>query len=158
MFFLSRVKGYYLLDVKVQKLERRIKRRFVSRSDTIPGIFEISKKYLNKHDEIFKEAVRLRKMELHLNNTNTKLYKIIEIEGLIHHEFNFIFKVCNKHKALTEDAKYNYIKEIIIYKSHEIGKNMELYKVIAAKLNKLIKIKNYTLIGAFIPIEKRVNF
>lgn len=97
-------------------------------------------------------------MELHLNNTNTKLYKIIEIEGLIHHEFNFIFKVCNKHKALTEDAKYNYIKEIIIYKSHEIGKNMELYKVIAAKLNKLIKIKNYTLIGAFIPIEKRVNF
>ena len=145
-----------VLHLKVQKLEKRIKQLFVSRSDAIPGIFEISKKYLGRHGEIFKESIRLRKVELSLNSSDTKFYKIIETEGLLHHELNFIFKVCNKHIWLTEDAKFNYIKEVIIDKSGEIGKKMWMYKDITIQLNKLIKIKNWTILWLFIPIEKRV--
>ncbi len=146
----------YMLHLKVEKLEKRIKQLFVSRSDAIPGIFEISKKYLNRHGEIFKESIRLRKTELALNNSDTKFYKIIETEWLLHHELNFIFKVCNKHSWLTEDAKFNYIKEVIVDKSSEIGIKMNLYKSIAEKLNTLIKIKNWTWVWLFFPIEKKV--
>jgi len=146
----------YIVHLKVEKLEKRIKQLFVSRSDAIPGIFEISKKYLTRHGDIFKESIRLRKTELALNYGNTPFYKIIETEWLLHHELNFIFTACNKHASLTEDAKFNYIKEVIIDKSGEIWKKMWLYKNIAEKLNTLIKIKNFTLIGFFIPIEKKV--
>jgi len=115
-----------------------------------------SKKYLTRHGDVFKESIRLRKTELALNYWNTPFYKIIETEWLLHHELNFIFTACNKHVPLTEDAKFNYIKEVIIDKSGEIWNKMWLYKNIAQKLNTLIKIKNITLIGFFIPIEKKV--
>lgn len=146
----------YMVHVKLEKLEKRIKQLFVSRSDAIPGVFEISKKYLTRHGEIFKESIRLRKTELALNNSNTKFYKIIETEWLLHHELNFIFKACNKHPSLIQDAKFNYIKEVIVDKSGEIWKKMGLYKEISKKLNKLIQIKNWTLLWLFLPIEKKV--
>jgi len=136
----------YFLDIKVKKLEKRIKQLFISRSDAIPGIFEISKKYLGRHSEIFKESIRLRKLELSMNNSNSKFYEIIETEGLLHHELNFIFKACNKHAWLIEDAKFNYIKEVIIDKSWEIWEKMNMYKSIVEKLNKLIKIKNLSIL------------
>ncbi len=147
----------YVVHLKVEKLEKRIKQLFVSRSDAIPGIFEISKKYLTRHGDVFKESIRLRKTELALNHSNTPFYKIIETEWLLHHELNFIFTACNKHVSLTEDAKFNYIKEVIISKSGEIWNKMWLYKNIAEKLNTLIKIKNFTLIWLLVPIEKKVT-
>lgn len=146
----------YIVHLKVEKLEKRIKKLFVSRSDAIPGIFEISKKYLSRHNDVFKESIRLRKTELALNNSNTPFYKIIETEWLLHHELNFIFTACNKHALLTEDAKFNYIKEVIVDKSWEIWSKMWLYKNISEKLNTLIKIKNLTLLWLFIPMEKKV--
>jgi len=70
----------YIVYLKIEKLENRIKQLFISRSDSIPGMFEISKKYLSRHSDVFKESIRLRKVQLILNHSNTPFYKVIETE------------------------------------------------------------------------------
>lgn len=93
---------------------------FQSRTDTIPGIFEISKEYLTKHDDIFKEALRLKKTEFSLLESSSKLSTIIEVEGMLHHEINFIFKVCNKHPKLLKNGNFIYMRDVVIKKSKKL--------------------------------------
>ena len=92
-----------LLKMKIDSLEIKIKYYFKNRASSIPALFEVSKNYLNKHDDIFKEILRLRSIEFCENNLEVSLADLIDIESLIHHELNFIFKVCNKHPSILKD-------------------------------------------------------
>ena len=59
-----------ILNFKIRKLEENINELFNKRNDLIPAIFEISKKYLIKHNIIFKEIINLRKNIFFENNYN----------------------------------------------------------------------------------------
>ncbi len=140
---------------KISKLERKVKKLFMERSALIPAIFEVSKPYLNKHNDIFNEILKLRKREFAENEM--RIFKIMQTKKLIHHEINFIFKVCNKHPRLIREWKFIYLRDLIIEKSAEIWENLEKYKVASEKLNTLITIKNFTIIGLLIPIKKKIK-
>ena len=142
-----------ILNFKIRKLEENINELFNKRNDLIPAIFEISKKYLIKHNIIFKEIINLRKNIFFENNYNWNFIKIIKTQELIHKEINFIFKICNKHEKLLIDWKFIYLRDIIIDKSYYLWKKIELYKLIIIKFNILIKIKNLTIIWILIPIN-----
>jgi hypothetical protein len=98
---------YYIFikhsENKINKLEEKIKKLFLERTSLIPSVFEISDKYLNKHDEIFHEILNLRKVEFSQANNNIDLAHIMNTKKLIHHEINFIFKICNKHPELIKE-------------------------------------------------------
>ena len=86
----------YLLKIKIEVLEAKILMQFKEKNNLIPSIFEVTKKYLNKHDEIFKESIRLKKQDFSENNFYNTLIKKMHTNKLIHNELNFIFRVCNK--------------------------------------------------------------
>jgi len=48
---------------KIKALENSIKSLFLERTALIPAIYEVSKPYLTKHDDIFDEVLKLRKRE-----------------------------------------------------------------------------------------------
>ncbi|MFK7779674.1 MAG: LemA family protein [Candidatus Gracilibacteria bacterium] len=145
----------YLLNIKIKKLEIKILKQFKEKNNQIPSIYEATKKYLNKHDEIFKESIRLKKKDFSENNFYDKLIKKLDTNKLIHNELNFIFRVCNKHPKLNKDGKFLYIKDIIIDKSSELGDNLMTYKQITKKFNRIIFLKNITIIGLLFPIETK---
>jgi len=97
---------YYIFlkysENKINNLEENIKKLFLERTSLIPAVFEISEKYLNKHDEIFHDILNLRKIEFSQANNNIDLSHIMNTKKLIHHEINFIFKICNKHPELIK--------------------------------------------------------
>lgn len=53
----------YFFQRKLHLLENTIISIFQTRSDILPGIYEISKEYLTKHNDIFRESLTLRKTE-----------------------------------------------------------------------------------------------
>lgn len=145
-----------LVNLKINKLEEKIKTLFIKRTSAVTSVFEVSKDFLTKHNEIFKEYIRLKKIEFAINSKkDTKLYKVIELESKIHHEINFIFKTCNLQPRLLKVWNFLYLRDIIIDQSLEIWKNIELYKSILKNFNLLIKIKNITIIGLLFPIWKK---
>jgi len=145
----------YFFHLKLKKLEMRILELFTSRTNTVPALFKISKDFLTKHDDIFAESLRLRKREFSLYEWNPSILEIIEVEGKIHHEINFIFKVCNKHPKLLKNGNFIYLREIVIQRSQSIGKSVDLYKNMCQKFNTFIDIKNYSIIWIILPIRKK---
>jgi len=145
----------YAFHYKLKKLEASIMSLFRSRTDTIPGIYEVSKEHLSKHEDIFKESLRLRKSEFSLFEDNSSFTTILQTESHIHHEINFIFKVCNKHPKLFKNGNFIYLRDSVIQKSTALGDLVKLYKHMIKKYNSFIDIKNYSLIGMLLPISKK---
>lgn len=142
-------------DKKIQRLEKQIILLFEKRTHLVPSLYEVTKKYLNKHTEVFQEITRLRKIEF--SNYNESFLQRVQIETLIHHELNFIFKVANQHQKIQKDEKFLLIRDLFLDNSYEIGKKVEVYKKVISLLNKWVSLKNFTLIWIFIPIEKRIE-
>ncbi|MBW7954809.1 hypothetical protein H3C61_03275 [Candidatus Gracilibacteria bacterium] len=141
------------LNNKVLKLEKIITLLFEKRTNLVPSLYEITKKYLNKHDEIFEEILKLRKKEF--NNYNENFLIKIHNETLIHHELNFIFKVSLKHLKIQKDERFLLIRDLFLDNSFLIGEKIKLYKNHINFLNKLIYLKNYTIIGYFLNIDHK---
>jgi len=89
--------------------EKEIINLFNARINMVPALFEVTKNTFTKHDEIFKNILKYRKQELYryyikeeTNNIENEFIELIHLEELIHHEFNFIFKISNKHPKLIK--------------------------------------------------------
>lgn len=152
---------YYIFikhtEKKINKLENKIKNLFLERTSLIPSVFEVSEDFISKHDDIFYEILCLKKIEFSQANNNLEMYEIIEIKKLIHHEVNFIFKVCNKHPKLIQNAEFIYLRNLVINKSQLIWEKIEIYKRAIDIFNKLIFYKNITILGYLFYISKKNN-
>ena len=147
----------FLIGKKIDKLQEKILLSFKARTNLLPAIYEVSENYLIKHEEIFKEVLRLRKNEFFLNQNNERFESIIENESHIHHELNFIFNVCNKHMKLIRNGKFIYLRSLVIEKSNKVGLLIALYKQIIKKYNFFIKLNKLFIIWFFIKKEKKVE-
>ena len=147
--------NYFLVvfDNKIKLLENQIILLFEKRTNLVPSLYEITKEFLSKHDEVFEQILNLRKVEF--SNYEETFTQRIQNEIQIHHELNFIFKVINKHPKIQKEWKYLLIKDLFLENSSEIGKKVELYKMIIKKLNFYLHFKNFTPVWIFFNIKKR---
>lgn len=145
----------YSLKRKIDRFEKKIIKQFKEKNNQIPSIYEATKEYLNKHDEVFKEIIKLKKKDFLENIFYNSLIEKLNNYNLIHNELNFIFRICNKNPELSKDSKFLYIKDIIIMKSSKLWNDLELYKKVLSKYNKMIYIKNLTIIWLLIPLHKK---
>ena len=155
VFFLIFILFIYIIKIKIEKLEKKIENIFQKKNNLIPALFETTKKDLVKHDQIFHEILKLKKLDFSAQSLSNYLHHTINTQQKIHKEMDFIFRVCHKHKKLIKDYKFYYIKELIFQRVEELGENIDLYKKIIKKYNRLILIKNITLVWILIPIEKK---
>ena len=146
-----------LLNYKILKLEKKIIYLFKEKTNQIPSIYEITKDYLNKHEEIFQEILILKKKDYSENTFYITLIEKTNIYKLIHNELDFIFRICNTNPKIEKDPKFSLIKNNILNKSSEIWDNLVLYKIIVKKYNNLIKLKNITIIWLLIPIHSIIS-
>lgn len=145
----------YLLSFKIDELEQNIIKLFNKKNNQIPSIYEVTKDYLMKHDDIFNELIVLKKQDFAENTFYNKLVEKTNTYKRIHNELNFVFKVCNKHQKINKNHKYLYIRDIIVEVSAELWNKLEIYKKIVKKFNNLVVIKNITLIWLLFPISKK---
>ena len=145
----------YIFSLKIASLEWKIISLFRSRTDIFPALFEITKKWLSRHDEIFHEAFLLRKKEFSLLSVSHSIESFIELEGKIHHEINFIFQVCNKNPELLKNWDFLYIRDIMVEKSSTIAKEIKKYRRIIEIHNTFIQYKTYSIIWLILPFHKK---
>ena len=136
------------INNSLQKQEKHIINLFNARTNMIPAVFEITKNFFVQHDKIFENILKYRKQELYkyyiqdkTNNTYSEFLRLIHLEELIHHEFNFIFRITNKHPKLLKKWNFIYIRELIINKSAEIWEELADYSTKIKLYNKLVFLK-----------------
>jgi hypothetical protein len=145
----------HIISTKIENFERGLISDFQKRTDMIPWLSEISKKYIMRHKEIFSEVLELRKNEFSLIWITQNLQNFIQLQEKIHHEINFIFQVCNKHPKINRDAHFLYMRDCIIQQSTVIEKEFKKYKKIIEIYNSLIRYKNLSIIWLIIPYQKK---
>lgn len=140
----------FILFYKIKRLEHKVEALFLSRTNLIPSIFEISKDSLIKHEEIFKEIILLRKQEFNAKDNSVGFSWFIQAETHLHHELNFVFKVCNQHQKLLRNSRFLYVRDLLIERSMSISEKMILYKSIMKKYNWYKKLHKFLLIWIFL--------
>jgi len=145
----------YILSKRIDIFEQKLMLLFVKRSNIFPWLYEISSDKLSRHNEIFAEALSLRKKDFSLASTNKDIETYLELQSHIHHEINFIFQVCNKNRALLKDKNFLYLRDIMINASADISRDMKKYKRIIKIYNQIIFYKNCSIIWLLIPFWKK---
>ncbi len=146
-----------VLDKKLTKQEEKIKKEFKERLDFIPILYFLTEWKIKMHKKIFSSILEYRK--LWIFSYNEMLFShIVWNEIKIHKELIFIFKVINKLESLKSKDDYIYVEKFFNKNSKKIAEDMYIYKVYAKILNKLIKIKNFTLLWLLIPVKYRETF
>ncbi len=140
----------YILWKKVSKLEYNIIRLFKKRNNQVVSIYQITKWYLSRIDEIYKEFFDLKRKDFWENSFNIWLNDKIITYKKIHNEIDFIFKVCEQNKKIYLNAKYLYFKDSILDKSNEIWNKLEIYNKIKKEYQVYKKISNLTILWLFI--------
>lgn len=146
---------FFLYWKKLKRKEWIIQQAFISRTDTITSLFEVTKPYLERHNEIFQEILSLRKKEFHIIEVSQNPIALFEIESKIHHELNFIFQVCNTHPKLLKDKKFLYVRDIVLDKSSLLGKNISEYNRYLTIYNSMVQRKNLSGIWILLPFQKK---
>jgi hypothetical protein len=116
--------SFYIIILKlkesIEQIEDNLQKLLKNRADLIPAIYEISKNFLVKHNNIFEEVIKLRKVQFSLNDYNVSFLEFIKNEMAINHEIRFIYSICTKNKKLNSLKKFNYIKNLIIDRNKSI--------------------------------------
>lgn len=89
--------------MKLNQLEYKILDSFAKRTNIIPGLFEITRDVIVKHDQVFAQSLNLRKEEFAKLASEDPLFRFIELEVIIHKELNFLYKVCSKHPKMMKN-------------------------------------------------------
>lgn len=144
-----------LLELKIGLFEAKIISLFKKRTWLIPWFFEISKKYIEKENEVFEEIIYLRKIEAYNVSNKIDFIDFLENEKKIHYELEFLFKVFDKKPKLQKDARFLYYKDLTVETTEKIWKSIVLYKNIIRKYNNLIKYKNLTIFGLMFRFNKK---
>lgn len=149
IFFLYIIYVLFLRS-KLDIIENNLQKNFKIRNSKVASLFYITQKYLNKHDEVFKEFIILRKKDFNETSLNFYFENKIDTYKKLHKELDFIFKVCEKNDILKRDPKYNYIKDEILKKWEEIWKEYNLYKPELENYKKFHKFSKYMILWLFI--------
>ena len=139
----------YFLWTKIEFLEENIIDIFKKRNNQVISIYQISKNYINKSDEIFKEFFDLKRKDFWENSFKIWLKDKINTYKKIHNEIDFIFKVCEKNKNLTINSRYLYLKDSILEKSSLIWERMDIYNKIKKEYKIYKRISNITILWIF---------
>lgn len=155
LFILFFIIFILILKKKIENLEKKIKGLFQQKNDLIPALHELTIDNLIKHEQIFLELLKLKKVNFWELSSDYSINQTIYTQQKIHKEMDFIFRICQKHNKLLKSYKFNYLQELIFKRISDIWDSLEIYKSIIQKYNWLLKIKNFTLVWLLIPIQKK---
>lgn len=151
---------YNVIIIKIKNnislLETKIVNLFNKRTYLVPSLYDITKEYLTKHNEVFYEIMKLRKQNF-ANYESDEFLEIIKTEIQIHNELNFIFKITNKSPKIQKNEKFLLIRDLFLDYSYLIWEEITTYKKLISIFNLLLNFKNFTIIWLFIKIDKKIS-
>jgi len=113
------------------------------------------KQYTN-HPDIFEDILYLHKLGI-IYNIKT-IYDLLELNKKINREFQFLMKLSAKIPELHRDGNFLYIRNYVIFYENSLEKTIDTLNNDFASYNRLIKIKNLSILGFLFPFQEKMVF
>lgn len=127
---------------------------FFSKVNKIPAFIEIMKQYTN-YPDIFEDIIYLHKLSIIYNIKS--IYDILELNQRINRELQFLSKLGLKINNLNKDWNYIYIKNYLWFYDNDIEKEISKISDDFESFNRLIALKNISILWFLIPIDKKIT-
>lgn len=138
---------------KIEEIEEQIIDQFFAKINKIPALVEIMKKYIKK-DDIYEDIIYLHKLWIIYNVDG--IYSILNLNFRTYKELQFLIKLSQRIPEITKNWNFLYIKNYISFHEKDIEKEIWIINIEFAKYNKLITLKNLSVIWLLYPLEKRI--
>lgn len=139
---------------KINKIEEKIIELFFWKLNKIPALVEIVRYEIPK-DWAYKDIIML-----HTNALIWKFedfYDVLEINAKLNREFQFFMNISIRQWNLARDWNFIYLRDFIIFFEKEINKEINKIRIEIEKYNKLVSLKNLTIIWLLFPISKKIE-
>lgn len=146
----------YRINNRLKKYEYKIVQLFNKRTNLIPSLFDVTKKYITKHNDVFFQIMKFRKQNFS-NYEENDFLQIIKNELDIHNELNFIFRLTNSNPKIQLNGKFLLIRDLFIDYSSSIWEEISNYKRLVNLYNLIIWFKDLSIIWYFLKLEKKNN-
>ena len=138
----------------IQKKERLALEFFYGKVNKIPAFVEIIKKY-TIHSDICIEMIRLHRATIVTRIES--IYDLLELNDRIQKEFAFLMKISAQIKNLQRDGNFLYIRDFAVFYETNIKKVIEETNLDITKYNRLVLMKNFSILGILIPVQKKLE-
>lgn len=143
----------YISSKKLKNKEMFIIELFFNKLNKIPALIEIMKKYVSDL-EIYEEMIYLHKLWIIYNIKS--VYDLLDLNNRINKEFSFFIQISSKTNKLYKNWSFIYIRNYIAFYESQIENNIKEYNIEVSKYNKLVQLKNVSIIWLFIPIQYKI--
>lgn len=138
---------------RIKHKENEIIELFLSKINKVPSLVEIMKKYTN-HPDIFEDTIYIHKLGIIYNIQS--VYDLLETNFRLDREFQFLMNLSAKIKELHKDGNFLYIRNYIIFYKNNIDKRFKEINVDFEKYNRLVKLKNISILWLLIPFREKI--
>jgi len=142
--------------IELENIERELRKMFMKRTNLILALHALAKPHSSKTDMIFKSIMDYRKIEI-FSSKSMNLAEFVKLESKIHYELSFIIQYINSIDVLTNNWNMLYIKDNILLISEELWKKINSHREKTKKYNKVLFMKNLTLIWIFFPFKRWIE-
>ncbi len=143
----------YISSQNAKKREEYIIELFFGKVNKIPALIEIMKKHV-KNSDTFTEIIYLHKLWIIYNIKS--IYDLLDLNNRLQKEFSFLMKISAKTPALQRDWNFLHIRNYIMFYESNLKTWIEMYNLKIEKYNRLIWLKNASLLGFLIPIQEKI--
>lgn len=134
-------------------LEEQILQLYRRKIDKIPALIEILR-HIESHKDATKEIRLLHRKSI--MNRSEYLYDILEINEHVSERFAFLMKLSLVVRDIQKNGNFIAIREGIVTLEDSLKKLILEYNRKGEHFNRLVRIKNRTLIGFLLPGRKKV--
>jgi len=138
---------------RIKHKESEIIELFFSKINKVPSLVEIMKKYTN-HPDIFEDTIYIHKLWIIYNIHS--VYDLLEPNFRLDREFQFLMNLSAKIKELHKNGNFLYIRNYIIFYKNNIDKRFKEINIDFEKYNKLVKLKNISILWLIIPFQEKI--
>lgn len=138
---------------KMNEIESAIIELYYNKINKLPALIEIMKQHTT-HGDICTEMVRLHRATV-ITRVDS-VYDLLELNRRIQREFNFLMKVSAKIKDLHRNGNFLYIRDFLTFYEININKLIVEYNREVARYNTIRSLKNYSILGIFLPISRKM--
>lgn len=141
------------LSKKIKNREGIIIELFFHKVNKIPALIELMKKY-TRHPDVFGDLLYLHKLWIIYNIES--IYDLLDLNYKIHREFTFLIKLAYKIPEITSKWNFHYIKNKIGYIEENLEKELNILNIDFNKFNRLIKLKNISIIWMLFDFDEKI--
>jgi hypothetical protein len=143
------------VHVALRAESARILDIFRERADKIPALIESIRRYAPDTPHVFESVLPVYERAVTLRAD--EVYGMIELDRKLSRELAFLLRFALHVDGLGRDGHFIAVRNFLVYYERAMTEKLRSYNSLIRSHNRLVHLKNWTILGLFVPVRELVE-